>query len=393
MHDNKTYIRGIFYLLTFLAAITGVALLKLLASVVIPVMFSLLLALAMLPLIRKLNRRFHVPWNLACVLILVISLVVVYKVCAFLILNINSIVRQIPDLLNRTTSIYIAIAQQLNIPFDKTTSLLDNIVEQVGGVATIQHMLLRSSSYLFVFSKNIILVVFLILFLMMEIHNFRDKIEVAFKGKVKGRVIHASKNIILQITRFISIKFIISLTTGVFVAVGTSLIGLEFSILWGAVAFVLNFIPYFGSTISIIITILFSILQFYPDGESVFFVMLVMFGSNILIGNLIEPNIVGTNLDLSPFLILISLSLWGFIWGFSGMLLAVPATVILKIICANISFLHPLAIFLGNRIQDTQKELSEEDIILLQNPPHSVSQLRDKMVKVEFYFNRLGLSF
>ena len=84
----------------------------------------------------------------------------------------------------------------------------------------------------------------------------------------------------------------------------------------------------------------------------------------MVLGNFIEPRIEGHNLGISPFVILVMLSLWGWMWGFVGMILAVPLTVIIKIICENIPLLHPVAILLGNKPQDTRLEFTtyeEED--------------------------------
>ena len=81
---------------------------------------------------------------------------------------------------------------------------------------------------------------------------------------------------------------------------------------------------------------------------------------NMVLGNIIEPRIEGQNLGLSPFVILVSLTFWGWMWGFIGMILAVPVMVILKIICENVSYLHGIAILIGNKPNETLKELSEE---------------------------------
>lgn len=70
---------------------------------------------------------------------------------------------------------------------------------------------------------------------------------------------------------------------------------------------------------------------------------------NLTLGNILEPKIEGDNLDLSPFVILVSLTFWGWMWGFIGMILAVPMMVILKILCENISYLNGFAILLGNK--------------------------------------------
>ena len=99
---------------------------------------------------------------------------------------------------------------------------------------------------------------------------------------------------------------------------------------------------------------------FYPSPLPIIFTSALIIVENIVIGNLIEPKIEGKNLDLSPFVILVSLSIWGWIWGFMGLLLAVPLTVSMKIICENISFLKPIAIFLGGMAPDHEKTEEEE---------------------------------
>jgi predicted PurR-regulated permease PerM len=81
-----------------------------------------------------------------------------------------------------------------------------------------------------------------------------------------------------------------------------------------------------------------------------------MLGVNQILGNFIEPRVQGRNLGLSPFLILVSLSIWGWIWGFVGMILAVPMMVILKIVCENVSFLRPLSIMMGSASSITKNK-------------------------------------
>ena len=146
-----------------------------------------------------------------------------------------------------------------------------------------------------------------------------------------------------------SIKFIISLITGIIIFVAAFAIGLDFPIVWGFLAFVMNFIPTFGSIASCGLTIIFSILQFYPDFSRVIIIALVLVLTNMILGNIVEPRWEGADLGLSPFIILVSLSFWGWMWGFLGMILAVPLTVIVKIICENVDILKPIAIIIGGK--------------------------------------------
>ena len=119
----------------------------------------------------------------------------------------------------------------------------------------------------------------------------------------------------------------------------------------------MNFIPTFGSIISVISTTIFTLLQFYPQYGKVLIVFFGMIFINFTLGNIIEPRIEGKELGLSPFVILVSLSLWGFIWGFVGMILAVPITVIIKIVCENIEYLNPIATILGYTKNSKEKKI------------------------------------
>lgn len=359
---QKNYSKGIFYLLLFICIIASGLVLKFTAKVVVPVMFAVMLSLVMLPLLRKLNKKFHIPWIVSAIFILIISTFVIVIVGNLLISSLKTIILLYPRYENRFTAIYQIFAQTFKLPFNETSSLFENLWNQLGVRNAVQGFALTFSSNFISFTKTLMMIMLLILFLVSEMHYTKEKLNAAFPvQKINGRIAHALNNIILDITRFVSIKFIISLLTGLLVGIGTQLLGLDFPIVWGFIAFVLNFIPTFGSIFSGVITILFSIIQFYPDIKIAVLTTILMLGVNMTLGNIIEPKIEGKNLGLSPFFILVSLSIWGGIWGFSGMLLAVPVTVILKIICENISFLHPVAILLGNHPKETQLELSPLD--------------------------------
>ena len=166
----------------------------------------------------------------------------------------------------------------------------------------------------------------------------------------------AFTDVVAQIARYISVKFYISLLTGILVYLGTLLIGLDFPVIWGFIAFVLNFIPTFGSIISGILTSVFALVQFWPEPAPVILTVLLMLGVNMILGNIVEPKIQGRNLGLSPFVIIVSLSVWGWIWGFAGMVLAVPIMVVIKIICENIEILHPVSILLGTVVESPKNE-------------------------------------
>jgi len=137
-----------------------------------------------------------------------------------------------------------------------------------------------------------------------------------------------------QIQRYIIAKVGVNLSAGVITTIALSLIGVDFPIVWGLFVFLFNFIPTIGSAAALVFPVLFTLVQFDSFGI-VILVLLVMIGIQTLAFNVAEPMIMGKRLDLNPLLILLSVLLWGYIWGIVGMLLSVPLTAIIKIIISN----------------------------------------------------------
>jgi predicted PurR-regulated permease PerM len=135
---------------------------------------------------------------------------------------------------------------------------------------------------------------------------------------------------------------------------------LEFAIVWGVFQFFLNFIPTLGSIAGGVIISLFALIQFWPEPGPVIVVVVIILAVNLILSNILDPKLIGDHVGLSPLVILVSLSIWGYIWGFAGMVLAVPMTVIIKIICENIPILEPFSILLGSRKSVLAKKVENE---------------------------------
>ncbi len=142
------------------------------------------------------------------------------------------------------------------------------------------------------------------------------------------------KKITEQIQRYILAKVIVNLTAGIVTTVVLSIIGVDFPIVWGLFVFLFNFIPTIGSAAALVFPVLFTLVQFDSVGTTVL-VLVLMAGIQTLAFNVAEPMIMGKRLNLNPILILLSVLVWGYIWGIVGMLLSVPLTAIIKIIISN----------------------------------------------------------
>ena len=337
----------IFYLVLFLAVVLAGFLFKTMSTVLIPVVLSFMLSFVFLPIIKKMNVKTGIPWVICSLIIVVLFFVILLGVTSILITSLTGIIAEFPKYETRFMSIYQLIADNLGIEIDNTKSLFQNLWTSLKVREYSQKFAVSLSSGVISFSKTIFLISIMTAFILLEMRLTKRKMHYAFKDN-REKITRISNQIINQTMRYISIKFFISLATGIVCGIVSLIIGLDFPVVWGFLAFIMNFIPIFGSVISVGLTTVFSLIQFYPSWGKTLFVLIFMTSVNMVLGNIIEPRIEGKNLGISPVIILISLSLWGYIWGFTGMLLAVPLMVIIKIVCENIDYLKGLAILIGN---------------------------------------------
>ena len=343
----KRFAAANFILMLFLSIVVALAIMKIAAKVLIPVVLAILLSLVLVPIASVLNRKLKIPNVLCIILVLAALILIVFFVGTILLSSMRTIVEQYPKYEQRFLSIYEHIAAIMELPFDEGLSLFTNLWMQEGVRTFIQDLAIMLSTKLFSLIKDFSMVVLFCFFFMSEFRYFNTKMEFAFADVMPNKIRSMITNITNQVIKYISVKFFTSLLTGIIVYIGCLCTRLNFPILWGFIAFVMNFIPTIGSIFSCLITILFALLQFWPSPLPVILISIILIGVNTVLGNIVEPKIQGENLGLSPFIIIVALSVWGWIWGFAGMVIAVPLMVVIKIICENVEFLKPVSILLG----------------------------------------------
>lgn len=173
------------------------------------------------------------------------------------------------------------------------------------------------------------IVALLVVFMLFETLNFRAKVSRALENPAPS--LKRFSEFSLTLKRYLAVKTVISLATGVLVWLSCLMIGVEFPLLWGVLAFALNFIPNIGSVLAAVPPVL--LLLVAQDGGVLQAMLLasVYLVINFVMGNLIEPRVMGQALGLSTFVAFLSLVVWGWIFGAAGMLLSVVLTMTLKI--------------------------------------------------------------
>ena len=340
--------RVIFFFLAMITLILFAGVLKLTASVVLPFTVSALLALVTNPLVKFLI-RFRIPRVISVFLVLVMLMGGVFFIGIVIYSSGRAILTLYPKYEARLTEIYIWLALFFELPYDEHLSIIDNVWGQLGVRSRVRIMTISFSNSFLAFLRDAVMVAIFMIFILMEAAFIKGKLYKAFEGKRAIQLTKIGSDIMDKVSRYLSIKFFISVANGTIMGIGLRIIGVEFAVVWGIIQFVGNFIPNFGSIAVGLAVTAFSLIQFWPDPTPVLATALVVLGMNLILSYLIEPKITGDNLGLSPLVVLLSLLIWGWLWGFVGLIIAVPMMVIIKIVCENIPMLEPVSILLGSR--------------------------------------------
>lgn len=216
-------------------------------------------------------------------------------------------------------------------------------------------------SLVFLLVGDALLIPIYVLFLLIEESIFHYKIEALYPSRKKqNRTTKLFHKMDKNISGYLLLKTYVSLLTGVLSFFIFLLFGLDGAMLWAILIFVLNYIPTIGSLIATLFPSLFAIMQF---GEIMPFVyILVTVGIiQVVVGNVIEPKIMGKSLNISPLVVILSLTIWGAIWGVVGAILSVPITVMMIIVFEEIPSLRPIAIMLTEKGELNYLEEDDED--------------------------------
>jgi predicted PurR-regulated permease PerM len=181
-----------------------------------------------------------------------------------------------------------------------------------------------------------------LVFLLAEQAGGPRRIEAAL-GPERGRfVLGVVRQVNDSIAEYLWVKTVMSLLTGVLTTAVLYAFGVDYPVLWGVVAFLLNYIPYLGSLLATVLPVLLGLVQTQSFTHALLLLLVLSVVQNG-IGYGIEPFLTGSRLNLSPLMIILALAFWGALWGIVGMILAVPLVVTARIALANIPATRPLA--------------------------------------------------
>jgi AI-2 transport protein TqsA len=319
--------------------VVGVVL-KLARPVLLPFILAVFLSYFIDPALSFLTRR-RCPRAAAVLLVLALMFVVLYLVGALVYSSGKSLVSELPKYGQRLDDLA-RLAQSGVGPFKV------DVASAVGNldIDRLAAGILGAIGPFFGFLSKLLLVFLFLVFIVSGRGRAAAKIPKALGDGQAGRVKSMLEAINAQVRKYLVIKTAMSLLNGLMVWVVLAIFGVDFAAVFGLLAFLLNFIPGIGSLIATTLRVGFAFFQFgtfWPP----FWILVITVGLDTLLGNFLEPRVMGKGLGLSPLLVFFSLLFWGWLWGIPGMILSVPLTAMIKIACQNIPALRPVAVLMG----------------------------------------------
>ena len=317
-------------------------------GVFVPIVFSVLVVYVIIGLARMLVRlplvgRFLPPQigYPVSALVIALSLAGIASLVAGSIGNVSALAPQYAaSLLNTIQS----VAERLGVELAPTwATLRQDVLTQINTQRLIGSTVVSVSAIV----STLVVVLLYVAFLLIEQRTFSTKIAKISSDPQNVRQI---QGIVMQINArigaYLALKTVVSVIQGLVSWAVLAFVGVEFAAFWAVLIGMLNYVPYLGSILGVLLPVAFATMQF-ADFGIVLVVLLSLSAAQFVIGFFLDPYLMGNSLNLSPFVILVSLAVWSALWGIPGAFLAVPITACMVLVFAEFSGTRPIAILLS----------------------------------------------
>lgn len=323
------------------AALIVLAGMKWASPILIPVLLAAFIAILAVPIMRFL-KGCKVPEGIAVLLVLLLLIALGVAVVSFFAGTVTAFYSDLPLYQQRLQQLLTQYGPWLHsIGIDLTSDSFKELLNSSELMATTTSLLYSLRDII----SNTLLIVLIIMFILLEASDFPSKVKHAL-GDSTQTLVHF-KDISRSVQSYLLLKTLIGLITSVVVWIFLYALDVPYASLWAVLAFILNYIPTIGSIVAALPAILLSLLM--QDPMTAGLVAALYAAANIVLGNVLEPRLMGNSLGISPLVVLLSLLFWGWLWGPIGMILCVPLTMVVKISLNANPNTQWLAILLGNK--------------------------------------------
>ncbi|MCP2041527.1 putative PurR-regulated permease PerM [Neisseria sp. HSC-16F19] len=354
----RNKLQTIVYLL--LLVILGGWLLHIGQSLLIPIITALISVYILVAATDKLGTLpgfRHLPEWLRRLLVLVVFLAVSALLLAVVIATGEQMVAAAPKYQHNLQNMVGNIAAQLGLEslpdwrsVRAATLAKINLQAVLGGVLGSVGSLLGLGMMVVIYAA----------FLMGERGSFAHKLEVAFPGEDARRTRQVMTEVNRKIGTYLATKTLINLILGVLSWLVLWFFGVDFAVFWALLIALLNYIPYVGSILGVVFPVVLSLAQFGSLATTLWLTAWLT-AAQFSVGNILEPKMIGKQVNLSPFVVLVALSVWSSLWGIAGAILAIPLTSVIAIVCAVSPTSRPLAVLLVDDVDAWAEDMRRQD--------------------------------
>jgi predicted PurR-regulated permease PerM len=325
--DNsvKTIIILIFVIIVFV-------LLYVIQSILLPLVLAFFAAALFQPLVSFL-RKLKIPMFIILPFVLIFSIFILFGIYQVIQNTFTEIIAQSDYLADRLNERSKAIFSWANHTFGARLSfnkLYRNAVDQMDP-NWIAKRTTDILAYATSFGSSIFMFLIYYVVLLAGMANYKKYFEYVENFDPDSKITHSYEKVQKAINSYLVIKTMLCLIMGFAAYLICLSFGIKFALFWGFLTFVVSYIPNIGAVISTVFPILMAIVEF-DSFQIIFLFSLLLFGVHMILGTVVEPIIMGSNMSINTITVIFGLVFWGFIWGIPGMMLSVPLLVVFKLV-------------------------------------------------------------
>ena len=353
---NSSLVKGFVTVAAIFIIFAGI---KTAAHILVPFLLSLFIAIICNPLVAKAS-QFKIPKAISVILVIVIFVTIALSLAGLVGKSLNELSELIPVYRLQFREQFTWITNFLaSYNIQISSAILLEYFDPAAAMGMAANMLSGFGSVM----ANLFLIILTVIFMLFEASSFPLKLHFALDDPEMR--LKQIERFLESVNHYIAIKTMVSIATGCIVSLMLWIFGLDFYLLWGVFAFLLNYIPNIGSIIAAVPAVMLAALQLGLAEAG--FIGLGYVAINMIMGNMVEPRYLGKGLGLSTLVVFLSLIFWGWLLGTVGMLLSVPLTMILKIGFESSRGGRWLAVLLSDEesveqeIEQAQTQMSKQD--------------------------------
>lgn len=320
------------------------------APILIPMTIAAATAYTLVPVVAFL-KRIKIPHSLAVFIVMMILLVIGAMITLVVISGAAELAKDIPKYQSAAIDVFNKYKDTISLYLNKIGGIFPQLKDfklNPSYFSGAGKMIFKGIGSLTTLLFQGFLLFFLTYFLLIDYQMFVDKMKMLFGADKQTATSNILSEIDKQLRGFINVKVTVTIAMSVVFTIGLLIMKVPYAYIWGPLAGVLNLIPYVGSVIGAIPPILIagiinnSFAAMIPPA-------LLFLIVQILESNLITPKLTSDSVNLNPLAVLVASIIWGYLWGGIGVILAIPITAAVKVVCDNVESLEPIGIILGGK--------------------------------------------